>query len=293
MSIENNTFDVKDHGLYITGSSSDATVTDNSFRNGTSSTDSCIYQSGDETGDAIFDSNDFDNCYYAWRSSSNGNIFSDNVLNENNYGVLLSGPEAYNNLLWSNSFDESNIAIYIYNGAFANNLFNNTFEDSDDYDIKLSDSEDTVSFNNSFSSIFVSSDANMWVKIYMSLTLYDNSSETFSNVDLEIMEDGSSVYATEYFDGTDSKTNATGEIETLLLASKKYDGSSIPDLVDINISSRYHDWVKTSTHNINSVNDDISIYVDDFKIAGNHNRSSRKMRIEKLTWNKLIWWVAL
>ena len=49
-----------------------------------------------------------------------------------------------------------------------------TIDDSDDYDIKLSDSYDTVSYNNTFSSISAS-DANMWIKVYIDVGVTDNS----------------------------------------------------------------------------------------------------------------------
>ena len=136
----------------------------------------CIYQSeSSDNGGANIENNKFNDCNIAWGSGSNSNTFRDNTLKDNEYGVLLSGTEANNNLLHDNSFDDSGVAVYIYNTAYDNNLYDNFIDDSDDYDIKLSDSYNTVSYNNTFSSISVASDANMWIKAYIDVDVTDNS----------------------------------------------------------------------------------------------------------------------
>ena len=185
--VNNSIFDVDDYGIYL-AASSDVSVMDNEFRNGTQTGDYCIYQSeSSDNGGANIENNKFNDCNVAWRSGSSSNTFRDNTLKDNEYGVLLSGTEANQNLLHDNNFDDSVIAVYIYNTAYDNHLYDNFF-DSDDYDIKLSDSYDTVSYNNTFSDISVASDANMWIKVYIDVDVTDNSSNAFSNVDLEIKE---------------------------------------------------------------------------------------------------------
>ena len=154
-------------------------VIDNEFRNG-SSGNSCIYQGySEENGGAQIISNTFDDCYTGWDSGSSNNLFRDNTLKDNDYGIRLIGIESYNNMISYNTIDDSEYGIYIYSSSHDNNLFNNAFDDSEKYDIKLSDSVDTVSYNNTFSDISVYSDANMWVKVYIDLTVYDNSSNAF------------------------------------------------------------------------------------------------------------------
>ena len=85
----------------------------------------------------------------------------------------------------------------------------------------MSDSYDTVSYNNTFSDeafLSITADANMWIKVYIDLTVYDNSSNAFSNADVRVKEDNLALYSTSYFGGSDAKTNSTGQIETFLVA---------------------------------------------------------------------------
>ena len=90
----------------------------------------------------------------------------------------------------------------------------------------------------------------MWVKLYINLTVKDNSSNLLSNVDLEIAEDNAAVYSTPYFGGSDDLTNSTGEIAPLLVSISKYDGSSTPVSVTTTIKARYFDWVKSNEYDI-------------------------------------------
>ncbi|HIC61651.1 MAG TPA: hypothetical protein EYO72_02795, partial [Marine Group III euryarchaeote] len=195
--IRNSIFDIdgyNGYGIYATGSSSGLYVIDSEFRNG-SSDNSCIYQSAsDENGAAQIISNTFDNCYTGWSSGSSNNIFRDNILDDNQYGIMLGGTESYNNMVSDNTFDDNYIGIFIYNSAHDNNLFNNIFDDSEVYDISLSDSDDTVSYNNTFSDINVNDESNMWIKVYIDLTVYDNSSNAFQNADVRVKEDNLALY---------------------------------------------------------------------------------------------------
>jgi len=263
LTLSNSIFDVKDYGVYTSGSSSGLIIQDSQFRNGSSS-NACIYQaSSDENGGAQIIGTTFDNCYTGWKSGSSNNVFRDNTLKDNEYGIMLTGTEAYNNMISGNTIDDSEYGIYIYNTAHDNNLFNNEFDDSEEYDIRLSDSDDTVSYNNTFSDIFVSSDANMWIKVYIDLTVFDNSSNAFSNADVRIKEDNLVLYSTSYFGGSDAKTNSTGQIATFLVATSQYNGSSTPEAVTTTVSTRYSDWTETSTYNVNNA---ISVSVDDFRV---------------------------
>ena len=162
-----------------------------------------------------------------------------------------------------NSFDDSGVAVYIYNTAYDNNLYDNFIDDSDDYDIKLSDSYNTVSYNNTFSSISVASDADMWIKVYIDVDVTDNSSNALSNVDIEIKQDNLAVYSTAYYGGSDSRTNATGQIAEFLVATSQYNGSSTPTSVVTTVNARYSDWLSSDTYNINN---DVDIKVDDFRV---------------------------
>ena len=273
--VRNSVFDVDDFGIYFTGSSSNAVVRDNVFRNGSGDGvgdgpgDNCIFQSSsDETGDTQIINNTFDNCDVGWKSGSSGNTFRDNTLNDNNYGIIINGIEAYGNLVTGNTIKDSNYGIRIYNGAHDNNLFSNTIQDSANSDIKLGESEDTISFNNTFSTISVNSNANMWVKVYLDLTVYDNSSNAFSNADIEVKENNLVLYSTDYFGGSDDRTDVNGTIETFLVAISHYNGSSVPDDVATNVSVRFVDWTISGTYNVSN---SLSFLVPDFRVQNQDN----------------------
>ncbi|MFL2944100.1 MAG: right-handed parallel beta-helix repeat-containing protein, partial [Candidatus Poseidoniales archaeon] len=142
-------------------------------------------------------------------------------------------------------------------------LFNNEFDDSDNSDIKLSDSSDTVSYNNSFSEVSVSSDANMWIKVYIDVTVYDNSSNSFEDADIQVKQDNLVLYSTAYFGGSDDKTNSTGQIGTFLVATDQYNGSSTLSEVVTTVSVRFSDWINVETYD---VEDAIEILIDDFRV---------------------------
>jgi parallel beta-helix repeat protein len=224
-------FDVKEYGIWTIGSSSGLHVIDSEFRNGTYSS---IYQSAsEENGAAQIIANTFDNCATGWDGRSSNNIFRDNILEDNQYGIMLGGTESYNNMVSDNTFDDNHIGIFIYNSAHDNNLFNNIFDDSEVYDISLSDSDDTVSYNNTFSDINVNEESNMWIKVYIDLTVYDNSSNAFQNADVRVKEDNLVLYSTSYFGGSDAKTNSTGQFPTFLVATLQYNGTYTDEVIRV------------------------------------------------------------
>ena len=105
----------------------------------------------------------------------------------------------------------------------------------------------------------------MWIKVYVDLTVYDNSSNAFQNADVRVKEDNLVLYSTSYFGGSDAKTNSTGQIATFLVATLHYNGSGEEDPVAVNttVSTRYSDWIETSIYNVNNA---ISVSVDDFRV---------------------------
>jgi len=262
--VNQSTFDVLDYGVYAKGTSTRLVVEDNAFRNGTSG-NACIYQlSSDGNGNALISDNSFDDCHTAWKSGSNDNTFRDNTLNDNTNGIQLNGEEAKNNLVDSNTIsDSASYGLRIYASAEDNNIFNTIIQDSSISDIKLSDSDDTVLVNTTFSDLSVSSDANMWIKVYLDFGVYDNSSNSFEGADVKIMEDASTLYSTDGFGGSDPKTDGNGSIGIFLVATKHYDGSSTPENVTTNITVEYVDWISTETYD---VTDSISVSIDDFRV---------------------------
>jgi len=264
LEISQSTFDVSDYGIYATGSSTRIVIEQSKFRNGTSG-NACIYQlPSDDNGNGLIRNNTFDDCYTAWKSGSNANVFQNNTLNDNINGIQLNGVESYDNLVSWNTISDSDYGIFIYNSAKDNRFFNNIIQDSSNFDIKLGESEDTILVNTTFSSISVATgEANMWIKVYLNFVVYDNSSNGFVGADVKVMEDSSTIYSTDGFGGSDPKTDGNGSIGTFLVATKHYDGNDEPDNITTNITVKYVDWILSETYNVNSP---ISVSIDDFRV---------------------------
>ena len=103
----------------------------------------------------------------------------------------------------------------------------------------------------------------MWIKVYIDVGVTDNSSNALSNVDLQIKQDALVVYSTAYYGGSDSRTDATGQIAEFLVATSQYNGSSTPTSVTTVVNARYSDWLSSKAYNINN---DVDIKVDDFRV---------------------------
>jgi len=63
------------------------------------------------------------------------------------------------------------------------------------------------------------------------------------NVELEITEGGSVVYATSRYNGSDSKTDSSGQLERLFIVSEIYDGDYVADSV-VTTMKYYYDGVE-------------------------------------------------
>ncbi|HIC62399.1 MAG TPA: hypothetical protein EYO72_06790, partial [Marine Group III euryarchaeote] len=259
--VNNSTFEVNT-GIYLSMSSG-ALIRENVFSN----TINGIYDTTENSYSQIIN-NTFDNCLRGWRSQSSNNIFRDNTLKDTTYGITLISAQAHNNMISNNTFDDSSDGREVYyhiiisQGAHNNSLFNNVFGDSQEFDIWLSGSDDTVSYNNTFSDILVE-DANMWVKVYLDLIVYDNSSITFLDADVEVKQDNLVVYSSSYFGGSDPKTSSYGTIETFLINHKEYNGNSTPTIIPTFVTIRNYDWEKTFTSDPSSI---IQITVPDFRV---------------------------
>ena len=258
--VNNSTFDLTNGpGIYLEAGSTSALIRDNTFRNATS-VPACL--ESHENGAQIIN-NTFDNCGIGWIVWSSNNIFRDNTLKDNEYGVKFYGNESYNNMIRDNMFDDNKYGIAILSDAYDNSLFNNVFSDSDTYDIWLQNSYDTVSYNNTFSDIMVDMGANMWIKVDFDLIVYDNSSITFLDADVEVKQDDLVVYSSPYFGGSDPKTNSYGTIDTFLINYKEYNDSSTPSIIPTYVTIRSYDWEETFTSDPSST---ISIAVPDFRV---------------------------
>ena len=264
--VNNSTFEVST-GIYLSMSSG-ALIRENVFSNAVNGINFAMDDTTENSYSQIIN-NTFDNCLRGWLSQSSNNIFRDNTLKDTTYGIILSYAQAHNNMISNNTFDDSSdgrevyYGILISQGAHNNSLFNNVFGDSQEFDIWLSGSDDTVSYNNTFSDIFVDTDANMWVKVYLDLIVYDNSSITFLDADVEVKQDNLVVYSSSYFGGSDPKTSSYGTIETFLINHKEYNGNSTPTIIPTFVTIRNYDWEKTFTSDPSSI---IQITVPDFRV---------------------------
>ena len=77
-----------------------------------------------------------------------------------------------------------------------------------------------------------------------------NATVGFEDLDVKLVSDGSTKYATSYYSGSDSKTDSNGSIsKDFTLKFRIYDGSSTPD--EANTTLYYHYGVRAKSYNIN------------------------------------------
>ena len=119
------------------------------------------------------------------------------------------------------------------------------------------------SIGSSFSTISVSSDSILTIKSYIDLNVTDARGLSISGIDLRIKEGDSVKYSTDYFGGSDPKTDTNGTIVTFLVDSKKYDGSSTPTVIPTSVSARSNDWIETTIFDPSEI---INITVPDLRV---------------------------
>ena len=130
-------------------------------------------------------------------------------------------------------------------------LGNNTISGSDNYDLKFD--RTTIGHsakNTTFSTISVHNNA--YFAIYNDLTLkfMQNGTVGFDGLDVKLGSDNSTKYATSYYSGSDSKTDANGSVSSdFTLKFRIYDGSSTPD--EAATILYYHHGVRAKAYNVN------------------------------------------
>ena len=199
------------------------------------------------------------------RFQSYASTIRDNIIVDNNHwGLQVNGRTAddEDNIIINNSVlrNADGISLFkqdsvLYGNTIKDNegyglrfstssnvyIWNNTVLDNDDTDIVLDSSSSAYSIGTAFSTISVSSDSILTLKSYIDLNVTDARGLNISGIDLRIKEGDSVKYSTDYFGGSDPKTDANGTIGTFLIDSKKYDGSSTPTVIPTSVSARSND----------------------------------------------------
>ena len=103
---------------------------------------------------------------------------------------------------------------------------------------------------NTFSTILIDQNANFVRYNNLTLEFMQDESTGFSDLEVKLVNDGSTKYSTSYYGGSDSKTNSAGQLSRSFdLKFAEYDGSTTPVHIDSNLS--YHYGVRSKDVTIN------------------------------------------
>ena len=269
--IHNSIVSNSDSGIYIILGAGNVLVHNNSIHNNTNGIKSEGY------GSIIRDNNIVDNSQSGISLDGRTNDDPDNIVRNNtvlrnNDGIYLGNQDA---VLYSNAVKNNDRFGVVVDDSTGIYLWNNTITNNDDIDLEVKDSStDNYAIGTIFNTVSVDSTSILIVKSYINLNVTDARGLNISGIDLRIKEGDSVKYSTDYFGGSDSKTDANGTIATFLVDSKKYDGSSTPTVVPTSVSARSNDWVET---NIFDPSETINITVPDLRVINT--------RTEVLTYN--------
>ena len=186
---------------------------------------------GDECSSVLIKSNDIkensDRGIYVSASTANDGIIEDNsVINNTWKGIIIQHADGYY-------------------------LGNNTISAADGLDIQFfKTTVDNKGKGNTFSTISIDQNANFVRYNYLTLEFMQDESTGFSDLEVKLVNDGSTKYSTSYYGGSDSKTDSDGQLSRSFdLKFAEYDGSSTPVSIDSNLS--YHYGVRSKDVSIN------------------------------------------
>ena len=165
--------------------------------------------------------------------------------------MRIDGTSSNNIVIEGNTIKNNGVdGIYIKHSDYFY-LGNNTISGSGTFDLRFSATTiGNSAKNTTFSTISVHSNA--YFAIYNDLTLkfMQNATVGFDELDVKLVSDSSTKYATSYYGGSDSKTNTNGLISTnFTLKFRIYDGTSTPD--EATTTLYYHYGVRAKAYNLN------------------------------------------
>ncbi|SVD01011.1 uncharacterized protein METZ01_LOCUS353865, partial [marine metagenome] len=260
--IKNNTFTDSRYGISLATSSNNV-VSDNTIIKDLNFDKRGIRLDGSSTNNQIIN-NTVSGYENGLECRSDSNYFSGNVFDDNLYGILFRQGSEYNKFENNTIKNNEYYGIFIQDASKSNEFWNNTISSSNEYDFYIEDnSSGHFVVNTPFSTIYVESGSDILILKYLFLDVNDARGENISGIDIKIKEEDSVKYSTEYFGGSDSKTDANGTIAPFLINYKKYDGSSTPTVIPTSVSARSNDWVETSTFDPSNT---INITVPDLRV---------------------------
>ena len=191
-------------------------------------------------------------------------IKNNTILSSDSSGVKFSA-NSNDGILEGNTLVGSTVYGFYINHSDNFYFGNNTISSSGNKDFRFNKATvGNSGKNNVFSTIDVGSSAYFAIYNDLSLTLVDTSDVGFEGVDVKVVNDDNVLYSTNHYGGTDNKTDSNGKItKNFTLIFEIYDGSSTPETIPTNISTRYLDWDVTSSLEPSA---SLKIIVPDFRV---------------------------
>ena len=92
-----------------------------------------------------------------------------------------------------------------------------------------------------FDFVICNSESSLYLKNYFRINVTRDGTP-LEGVDVKVWDGDATVYSTEYFEGSDDKTDSDGFVRNILAIYKVYDGSSSGTENTTHIKVRYGDW---------------------------------------------------
>ena len=187
------------------------------------------------------------------------NLAAYNYIAENTHGIGITPWTGGSNRLLANTvLNSAEFGIYITHGS-NHRIENSTISGSGLYDLRLTSGETTI-INSTFSSISISTDADLRERELFSLRILEENSDPF--VDFEIaVEDGTgTAYASPHWGGSDDLTDSSGSIRQLLLLTRHWNGSATPDVFETTVKYAFGVRAKEKSQQLNQTTT-LDIYV--------------------------------
>ena len=178
-------------------------------------------------------------------------IKSNDIKENSDRGIFVSGSTANDGIIEDNYVINNTWKGIIIQHSDRYYLGNNTISAASGADLQFfKTTVGNKGKGNTFSTILIDQNANFVRYNYLTLEFMQDESTGFSDLEVKLVNDGSTKYSTSYYGGSDSKTDSDGQLSRSFdLKFAEYDGSSTPASIGSNLS--YHYGVRSKDVTIN------------------------------------------
>jgi len=200
-------------------------------------------------------------------SNSINNSIVDSLVTKGIEGGMKLVADSGSNVIMNLTATENRDGFYGSSGANVN-VSDSEFSNNSRADIWLS-SFSLALLNSSFETVS-NSGSTMPVLNYLSIRVVEDNSSV-ENVEVEVLDNNSTIYASPGYGGNDTTTGADGYVHDILVTDRVYDGSSTPIENITTVRVHFRSWSDsrdvnmstTHTETFNYTENGTILYVDD------------------------------